>query len=140
VGKGVTSMANVHGIEFSSNQSELVKGLIRELLKDGNCAVYALPHMKPDGELRMACAPTAHGPGPGPAPGPRHQHGVFLRIRPGAKAAVVIRPTNTKTGAEQTNITKFIQQELLETIRLWRVEVFDITPEPPIKVDLDKAA
>ena len=68
-------MANVHGIEFSSNQSELVKGLTRELLKDGNCAVYALPHMKPNGELRMACTP--------PAPGPRRQHGVFLRIRPG---------------------------------------------------------
>jgi hypothetical protein len=54
VSKEVTSMANVHGIEFSSNQSDLVKGLIRELLKDGNCAVYALPHMKPNGELRMA--------------------------------------------------------------------------------------
>jgi hypothetical protein len=45
-------MANVHGIEFSANQSELVKGLIRELLKDGNCAAYALPDMKPNGELR----------------------------------------------------------------------------------------
>ena len=129
-------MANVHGIEFSSNQSELVKSLIRELLKDGNCAVYALPHMKPDGELRMACTSTAHGP----APGPRHQHGVFLRIRPGAKAAVVIRPMNAKAGAEQATITKFIQQELLETIRLWRTEVSDITLEPPIKVDLDEAA
>jgi hypothetical protein len=45
-------MANVHGIEFNANQSELVKGLIRELLKDGNCAAYALPDMKPNGELR----------------------------------------------------------------------------------------
>jgi hypothetical protein len=70
-------MANVHGIEFNSSQAELVKGLIRELLKDGNCAVYALPHMKPNGELRMGCTP--------PAPNPRHQHGVFLRIRPGVK-------------------------------------------------------
>ena len=95
-------MANVHGIEFSSNQSELVKGLIRELLKDGNCAVYALPHMKPSGELRMASTP--------PAPGPRHQHGVFLRIRPGLKAAVAIRPLNAKSGEEQTEITKYSQQ------------------------------
>ncbi len=32
-------MPNVHGIEFSANQSELVKNLIREILKDGDCAV-----------------------------------------------------------------------------------------------------
>ena len=125
-------MANVHGIEFNSNQSELVKGLIRELLKDGNCAVYALPHMKPYGELRMACTP--------PAPSPRHQHGVFLRIRPGVKAAVAIRPMNAKTGEEQTYITKYSQEELRELIRLWRKEVSDITPEPPNKVELAKAA
>lgn len=125
-------MANVHGIEFSSKQSDLVKGLIRELLKDGNCAVYALPHMKPSGELRMACTP--------PAPSPRHQHGVFLRIRPGVSAAVAIRPMNAKTGAEQIGITKYSQQELLETIRLWRKEVSDITPEPPVRVELAKAA
>jgi len=125
-------MVNVHGIEFSSNQSDLVKGLILELLKDGNCAVYALPQMKPDGELRMACTP--------PAPGPRHQHGVFLRIRPGKIAAVAIRPMNAKTGAEQTSITKYSQQELLETIRLWRKEVSGITPEPPVRVELPEAA
>lgn len=125
-------MAKVHGIEFSTNQSELVKDLIRELLKDGNCAVYALPHMKPDGELRMASTP--------PAPSPRHQHGVFLRIRPGANAAVVIRPRNAKTGAEQSNITRYVQEELLEMIRSWRTEVSDIRPQPPIKIELDKAA
>jgi hypothetical protein len=125
-------MANVHGIEFSSNQSELVKGLIRELLKDGNCAIYGLPHMKPNGELRMACTP--------PAPSPRHQHGVFLRIRPGVKAAVAIRPLNARTGEEQTNITKYSQQELLELIRGWRKEVSNITPEPPVKVELKAAA
>ena len=125
-------MANVHGIEFNSNQSELVKGLIRELLKDGNCAVYAMPHIKANGELRMACTP--------PAPSPRHQRGVFLRVRPGVDAAVVIRPINARTGAEQTSITKYTQQELLETIRLWRKEVTDITPEPPIKINLAKAA
>ena len=125
-------MANVHGIEFNSNQSELVKGLIRELLKDGNCAVYAMPHIKANGELRMSCTP--------PVPSPRHQHGVFLRVRPGIDAAVVIRPINARTGAEQTSITKYTQQELLETIRLWRKEVTDITPEPPIKINLAKAA
>lgn len=125
-------MTNVHGIEFSSKQSDLVKGLIRELLKDGNCAVYALPHMKPNGELRMACTP--------PAPSSRHQHGVFLRVRPSVNAAVAIRPMNAKTGAEQISITKYSQQELLETIRLWRTEVSDITPEAPIRVELAKAA
>ena len=50
-------MPNVHGIEFNANQSELVKDLVRELLKDGNCAVYALNNMKPNGELRMASTP-----------------------------------------------------------------------------------
>ena len=125
-------MANVHGIEFSSNQSELVKGLVRDLLKDGNCAVYALPHMKPSGELRMASTP--------PAPGPRRQRGVFLRIRPGLKAAIAIRPMNAKSGEEQTEITKYSQQALCELIRVWRKEVSDITPEPPNKVELAKAA
>jgi hypothetical protein len=125
-------MANVHGIEFNSNQSEMVKSLIRELLKDGNCAVYALPHMKPNGELRMACTP--------PAPSPRHQHGVFLRIRPGVSAAVAIRPMNAKTGEEQTDITKYSQEKLRELIRVWREEVSDIRPEPPNKVELAKAA
>jgi hypothetical protein len=125
-------MAKVHGIEFNSNQAELVKSLIRELLKDGNCAVYALPHMKPDGELRMACTP--------PAPSPRHQHGVFLRIRPGVKAAVAIRPMNAKAGEEQTHITKYSQQELREQIRVWRKEVSGIRPEPPNKIELAKAA
>jgi hypothetical protein len=47
---------------------------------------------------------------------------------------------NAKTGAGQTSITKYSQQELLETIRLWRREVSDITPEPPIRVKLAKAA
>ncbi len=61
-------MPNVHGIEFNANQSELVKDLIRELLKDGDCAVYALRNMKPSGELRMASTP--------PIPGPRRAHGV----------------------------------------------------------------
>jgi hypothetical protein len=88
--------------------------------------------MVPNGELRMACTP--------PARSPRHQHGVFLRIRPGVKAAVAIRPMNAKTGEEQTNITKYSQQELRELIREWRKEVSDITPEPPNKVELAMAA
>jgi hypothetical protein len=75
-----------------------------------------------------------------PAPGPRHQHGVFLRIRPGVNEALAIRPMNAKTGAEQTSITKYSLQELLETVRMWRSEVSGITPEPPIGVELPKAA
>ena len=45
-------MPDVYGIEFNANQSELVREIVRELLKDGNCAVYPVPHIKPHGELR----------------------------------------------------------------------------------------
>ena len=107
-------MPNVHGIEFNSNQSELVKDLIRELLKDGNCAVYALHNMKPNGELRMASTP--------PIPGPRRAHGVFLRIRPGTKEATIVRPMNAKAGDKFTTVAKITQAESLEMIRIWRKE------------------
>lgn len=107
-------MPNVHGIEFHANQSELVKDLIRELLKDGGCAVYALRNMKPDGELRMASMP--------PIPGPRRAHGVFLRIRPGNKEAILVRPMNAKAGEKYTKVAKITQAETLETIRTWRKE------------------
>jgi hypothetical protein len=105
-------MPNVHGIEFSANQSDLVKDIVRELLKDGDCAVYAVPHMKPSGELRMASTP--------PYPRPRRQRGVFLRIRPGVNEATAVRPMNAKAGEQLTKITKFSQAELLEVIRIWR--------------------
>jgi hypothetical protein len=107
-------MPNVHGIEFNSNQSELVKDLIRELLKDGNCAVYALHNMKPNGELRMASTP--------PIPGPRRAHGVFLRVRPGTKEATIVRPMNAKAGDKFTKVEKITQAESLEMIRIWRKE------------------
>jgi hypothetical protein len=45
-----------------------------------------------------------------------------------------------KTGAEQSDITKYSQEELLELVRVWRKEVSDITPEPPKRVELAKAA
>jgi hypothetical protein len=105
-------MPNVHGIEFNANQSELVKDIVRELLKDGNCAVYAVPHMRPAGELRMASTP--------PAPGPRRQHGVFLRIRPGVNEATVVRPMNATAGEPLSKLSKFSRPELLEVIRVWR--------------------
>ena len=105
-------MPNVHGIEFNANQSELVKDVVRELLKDGNCAVYAVPHMRPAGELRMSSTP--------PLPGPKRQHGVFLRIRPGVNEATVVRPMNAKAGEPITKLTKFSRPELLEVIRVWR--------------------
>ena len=107
-------MPNVHGIEFNANQSELVKDIVRELLKDGNCAVYAVPHIKPDGELRMASTP--------PMPRTRRQRGVFLRIRPGVNEATVVRPMNAKAGDPLTKLTKFSKPELLETIRVWRTQ------------------
>ena len=105
-------MPNVHGIEFHANQSELVKDIVRELLKDGNCAVYAVSHIKPNGELRMASTP--------PIPGPRRQHGVFLRIRPGVNEATVVRPMNAKAGEPLTKLTKFNRPQLMEVIRVWR--------------------
>jgi hypothetical protein len=105
-------MPNVHGVEFNTNQSDLVKDIVRELLKDGNCAVYAVPHIKPHGELRMASTP--------PIPGPRRQHGVFLRIRPGVNEATVLRPTDADAGEPLTKLTKFSRPELLDIIRVWR--------------------
>lgn len=108
-------MPIVHGIEFSTKQAELVKDLVRELLKDGNCAVYAQPNMKPAGELRMALTP--------PDPGPRKARGIFLRIRPGVREAVVVRPMNATAGEELTKVAKITEAELLETIRIWRQEL-----------------
>jgi hypothetical protein len=105
-------MPNVHGIEFNSNQAELVKDLVRELLKDGNCAVYALNNMKPNGELRMASTP--------PAPTPREVGGVFLRIRPGTKEAVIVRPMNAKAGERYIPVAKMTQAQTLDTVRTWR--------------------
>jgi len=104
-------MPDIFGIEFNANQSDLVKDLVRELLKDGGCSVYAVPNMKPSGELRMASTPT---------PRPRKQRGVFLRIRPGVNEATVIRPMNAKAGDQQTKMTKFSQVQILETVRVWR--------------------
>jgi hypothetical protein len=108
-------MPIVHGIEFKANQAELVKDLIRELLKDGNCAVYTLPNMKPAGELRMAAT--------SPNPGPKSARGVFLRIRPGLHEATLIRPMNAKAGESFAKITKITQTDLLRIIRIWRKEV-----------------
>ena len=108
-------MPNVHGIEFNANQSELVKEIVRELLKDGNCAVYAVPHIKPNGELRMASTPSV--------PGLRRQQGVFLRIRPGHNEATLIRPMNAKAGEPLTKLNKLYRLELLEIIRVWRQQI-----------------
>ncbi len=105
-------MPNVHGVEFNANQSELVKDIVRELLKDGSCAAYAVSHIKPNGELRMASTP--------PIPGPRRQHGVFLRIRPGVNEATIVRPMNATAGDPLAKLTKYNRQELLEIIRIWR--------------------
>lgn len=107
-------MPNVHGIEFNANQSELVKDLVRALLKDGSCAVYALHNMKPEGELRMATTP--------PSATPRRAGGVFLRIRPGVKEAIIVRPMNAKAGEKQIKVAKITQAETLEVIRTWRKE------------------
>ena len=105
-------MANVHGVEFNANQSELVKDIVRELLKDGNCAVYAVSHIKPNGELRMASTP--------PIPGPRRQHGVFLRVRPGVNEATIVRPMHANAGEPLAKLTKFNRHDLLQVIRVWR--------------------
>src|SRR5260370_37410163 len=103
-------MPNVHGIEFNDNQSELVKDLIRELLKDGSCAVYALRNMKPNGELRMATTP--------PSPTPRQAGGVFLRIRPGVREATIVRPMNANACETYTKLAKLTQADTLELTRV----------------------
>ena len=105
-------MPNVHGIEFKDNQAGLVKDLVRELLKDGNCAVYALNNMKPNGELRMASTP--------PSATPRELGGVFLRIRPGEREAMIVRPMNAKAGEKFTPVSKITQAQTLDLIRTWR--------------------
>lgn len=121
-------MPNVHGIEFNAKQSELVKDLIRELLKDGDCAVYALHNMKPSGELRMASTP--------PIPGPKRARGVFLRIRPGINEAIIVRPMNAKAGEKFRKVEKLTQSETLEIIRIWRKQTTPgWTPPPPPLLD-----
>jgi hypothetical protein len=114
-------MPNVHGIEFNANQAELVKDLIRELLKDGNCAVYALHNMKPSGELRMATTP--------PSSTPRKVGGVFLRIRPGSREAIIVRPMNAKAGEQNIPVSKITQAETLEIVRTWRKQTGSLPPQ-----------
>src|ERR1700744_378570 len=121
-------MPNVHGIEFNANQSELVKDIVRELLKDGNCSVYAVPHMRPAGELRMSSTP--------PLPGPKRQDGVFLRIRPGVNEATVVRPMNAKAGEPITKLTKFSRPQLLEVIRVWREQTMPEYSDQAIRSDV----
>ena len=115
-------MPNVHGIEFSANQSELVKDLIREVLKDGSCAVYALPNMKPNGELRVAAKI--------PGTTPRKHGGVFLRIRPGEREAVLVRPMNAKAGEKLIPVAKITRTQTLEVVRTWRKQTGSLPVQP----------
>ena len=128
-------MPNVHGIEFNANQADLVKDLVRELLKDGSCAVYALHNMKPNGELRMASTP--------PSPTPRKAGGVFLRIRPGVCEAIIVRPMNAKAGEKYTKVTKFTQERILEMVRIWRKETrstpSDVQKNAPVREDMSSS-
>lgn len=115
-------MPNVHGIEFNANQAELVKDLIRELLKDGDCAVYALHNMQPRGELRMATTP--------PSSTPRKTGGVFLRIRPGEREAILVRPMNAKAGEKFMPIAKINQAQTLDLVRTWRKQTGSLPSRP----------
>ena len=117
-------MPNVHGIEFNANQAELVKDLIRELLKDGNCDVYALHNMKPSGELRMATTP--------PSSTPRKVGGVFFRIRPDVREAIIIRPMNAKAGEKYIPVSKITQAATLEIVRTWRKQTGSLPPHPVV--------
>ena len=115
-------MPNVHGIEFNPTQAELIKDLIRELLKDGDCAVYALHNMQPRGELRMAITP--------PSSTPRKTGGVFLRIRPGLREAIIVRPMNAKAGEKYMPVSRLNQAEMLEIVRTWRRQTGSLPPRP----------
>lgn len=105
-------MPNVHGVEFNANRSKLIIGLVRELLKDGNCVIYQAPDMQPHGELRMASTP--------PIPNKRRQEGVFVRIRLGVNEATIVRPMNATAGDPLTKLNKLSRLELLGVIRVWR--------------------
>src|ERR1700677_3340389 len=115
-------MPNVYGIEFNADQAELVKDLIRELLKDGNCEVYALNNMQPRGELRMATTP--------PSSTPRKVGGVFLRIRPGLREAIIVRPMNAKAGEKYIPVSRITQAETLKIVRIWRKQTGSLPPQP----------
>jgi hypothetical protein len=114
-------MPNVYGVEFNANQSELVKEVVRELLKDGNCIVYAVPHITPHGELQMASTPSI--------PGIRGENVTFLRIRPGVNEATVVRPMSAKAGEPLTKLNKSCRLELLEVIRVWRQQTMPMSRE-----------
>ena len=113
-------MPNVCGVEFNANQSELVMDLVRELLKDGNCAVYPVPHMS-HGELQMASIPSI--------PGLRRKNGVFLRIRPGVNEATIVRPMSAKAGEPLAKLNKSSRLELLDVIRVWRQQTMSLSCE-----------
>jgi hypothetical protein len=112
-------MPDVYGVEFNANQSELVREIVRELLKDGNCAVYPVPQIEPHGELRMASTPRIHSQ--------RRQKGIFLRIRPGVNEATILRPMNAKAGDPLSKLNKLSRLELLAVIRVWRQQTM---PKP----------
>ena len=116
-------MPSVYGIEFKEQQAELVNDLIRELLKDGQCAIYASREMQSSGELRMASTP--------PLPGPDRHAGVFLRIRPGINAPTIIRPVNTKFGDIFIKLEERTRSETLAIIRAWRRQVAPDGAQPP---------
>jgi hypothetical protein len=113
-------MPNVCGVEFNANQSELVKDLVRELLKDGNCAVYPVPHMS-HGELQMASIQSISGL--------RRKNGVFLRIRPGVNEATIVRPMSAKAGEPLAKLNKSSRLELLDVIRIWRQQTMSLSCE-----------
>ena len=115
-------MPSVHGIEFKEQQAELVNDLIRELLKDGECAIYALRDLQSGVELRMASTP--------PVPGPNRDTGVFLRIRPGINAPTIIRPVNTKFGDIFIKLEQHTRSETLAIIRAWRRQMTPTGVQP----------
>ena len=114
-------MPNVYGVDFNAKQSELVKELVRELLKDGNCTVYAAPHITAHGELQMASTPSFPGIG--------GENVIFLRIRPGVNEATIVRPMGAKAGEPLTKLTQSSRLELLDIIRVWRQQTMPISGE-----------
>jgi hypothetical protein len=114
-------MPNVYGVDFNARQSELVKELVRELLQDGNCTVYAVPHITPNGELQMASTQSI--------PGIRGERVIFLRIRPGVNEATIVRPMGAKAGEPLTKLNKSSRLELLDVIRAWRQQTMPMSRE-----------
>jgi hypothetical protein len=65
-----------------------------------------------------------------PSSTPRKIGGVFLRIRPGEREAILVRPMNAKAGEKLMPIAKINQAQTLELVRTWRRQTGSLPRRP----------